>query len=147
MTSVIKRVEEGDKMKAKLILGILFIMIFLPLCKYQETPIIPKLEEKITLQIKGKVTDAKNGKPIYDVNICIFDWFNCFHDGLYVDTYTDSRGFYSARFNHAMTGPHVDEVNMYVTHLSYNMLKTSGGEVGLRWTDEVQRINFELDPN
>lgn len=133
--------DGGNSMKIKIILVMLFLVIFLPLCK-KETPTEPVVPI-IMLHIEGVVTSTYTDQPISDVKIQLFTASMYSNDvTIYFTTYTDEQGFYSVTYGYQDS----------CDSLKFKWFKASkdGKEMvmfneAIRCTEELQIINFQLE--
>jgi len=128
-------------MKIKITLVMLFLVIFLPLCK-KETPTEPVVPI-IMLHIEGVVTSTYTDQPISDVKIQLFSASMYSNDvTIYFTTYTDEQGFYSVTYGYQDS---CDSLKSKLFKASKDGMKMlNPGYKGIRCTEELQIINFQL---
>jgi 5-hydroxyisourate hydrolase-like protein (transthyretin family) len=127
--------EREDSMKIKITLGMLFLMIFLPLCK-KETPAEPVVVP-FNLHIEGSVT--VNGLPANEVSIVLRDYGSGSVYSILIEVYTDEDGRYSIKYG--LQG----DTSRFRLYLYAFPLQGSGSSFfEVRITEELQIINFEF---
>ena len=104
------------------------------------------MEPDVTIQVQGTVTAADDGSPIAGVPVLVFTGLTSPSPVHALGT-TDASGFYSLSFE-TEGGCHEDEFNITVAGLEF--LVFSGiflwsGNSGIRCTDEVQTLDFQLE--
>ena len=102
------------------------------------------MEPDVTIQVQGTVTVADDGSPIAGVPVLVFS-------GVWGPTHarvtTDASGFYSLSFA-TEGGCHEDEFDITVGGLffrSFRGLLLWSGNSGIRCTDELQILDFQLE--
>ncbi|MFC2164056.1 hypothetical protein ACFLT2_03555 [Acidobacteriota bacterium] len=130
-------------MKTKIILCVLFFMVFLPVCK-EESPTDPVIP--VTLQIEGVVTDSASGQPIENATVYLNeDRLSGWVTLTSVDT--DSKGYYFISYKHwkdcGSIWHFVIEVKAggYLRELKYGGLDDDGPQC----TNELQTVNIQLE--
>ena len=128
-------------MKIKTILGIFFVLIILEACT-STNPTEP--EKTINLHIEGVVTYSNTKQPV----ICRIELW---HHGTLSPTYfiyrthSDEDGRYCIK----CTVDKKDIMGSPALHIYINGKSIHGSKIShetIRWTDELQIINIEIDP-
>ena len=127
--------EREDSMKIKITLGMLFLMIFLPLCK-KETPAEPVVVP-FNLHIEGSVT--VNGLPANEVRIVLRDYGSGSVYSILKEVYTDEDGRYSIKY-----GLQGDTSRFRLYLYAFPPQDSGSSFFEVRITEELQIINFEF---
>jgi hypothetical protein len=129
-------------MKIKSILNIFFVLIILEACASPT-----ETDFKINLQIEGVVIYSDTKKPVVNCHMEVmkyggvgFDTFTISH------TFTDEFGRYSFKcpIDKKDTLGGFPEINITINGVGIHQTKISH-EV-IRWTDDIQIIDIEIDP-
>lgn len=125
-------------MKIKLTLGMLFLMIFLPLCK-KETPTEPVVTT-FNLHIEGLVT--VNGLPKNEVRIVLRDYGSGSVYSELKEVFTDKDGHYSLKY-----GLQGDTSRFRLVIYAFPLQGSGSSFFDVSITEELQIINFEFHTN
>jgi 5-hydroxyisourate hydrolase-like protein (transthyretin family) len=127
--------ERKNSMKIKITLGMLFLMIFLQLCK-KETPAEPVVV-LFNLHIEGLVT--VDGLPANEVSIVLRDYGSGSVYSELKEVYTDEDGRYSIKYG--LQGD-TSRFRLYIYAFPPQGSGSSFFDVSI--TEELQIINFEF---
>ena len=125
-------------MKIKITLGMLFLMIFLPLCD-KETPTEP-IVVPFNLHIEGLVT--VNGLPKNGVRIVLRDYGSGSVYSELKEVYTDKDGRYSIKY-----GLQGDTSRFRLFIYAFPPQGSGSSFFDVSITEELQIINFEFHTN
>ena len=98
-----------------------------------------------TIRLEGTVTAADDGSPIAGAPVHVFSGLS--DPTIHARVTTDSSGFYSLSFA-TEGGCHEDEFNITVAgpgFRPFSPLFLWSGNSGIRCTDEVQTLDFQLE--
>jgi hypothetical protein len=128
-------------MKIRIILGVLLILIFLPVCKENSPP-----WPSTNLQIEGEVTDLESGQPIENATVSLHKWLWDGQEDL-ASTGTNSEGYYHIAYEFM---EYCDSSTKFIIRAAkegyYQFSKLTGPhEDAPRCTEDLQIIHFQLE--
>jgi hypothetical protein len=124
--------------KIKIALGMLFLMLFFPLCK-KETPTEPVVVP-FNLHIEGLVT--VNGLPTKEVRIVLRDYGSGSVYSELKEVYTDKDGHYSMKY-----GLQGDTSRFRLFIYAFPPQGSGSSFFDVSITEKLQIINFEFHTN
>ena len=131
-------------MKIRILVSLFLLFIFSACSSPEE----PEVYKTILIRIEGIVTDAATNKPIDSALITVF-WVNFLKNetGVYFTARTNSEGYYSINEYHYNVGGGAPIKAEALDYQSRSSLPLDSDIPDVRWTEEHQKINFQLEPN